>query len=140
MLTRASGGTAGCVLASRLSEDPSVSVLLLEKGRVRNHLLSRIPLLSSNFFFPLLQVVRDRFSEPIAEILGRSTQLWGAEAFGGTSRINGMLLTRGAPAGYNEWADMGLTDWSYDKVEPYFRKMESAKAHPGADYRGHDGK
>lgn len=127
------------MLASRLSEDAGVSVLLVEKGRVRDNLLSRIPLLSSNFFLPGLQVVSDRFSEPIAAAGGRRTRLWGAEAVGGSSRINIMLVTRGVPAGYDEWADMGFPEWSYDKVESYFVKMESAKAHAGKPYRGHGG-
>ncbi len=128
------------MLASRLSEDASVSVLLLERGRVRDNVLSRIPLLSSNFFLPALQVVGDRFSEPVAAAAGRRARLWGAEAVGGSSRINVMLVTRGPPAGYDHWATaLGLSDWSYDRVEPYFVKMETAASHPRDPYRGHDG-
>ncbi|KAK0710298.1 hypothetical protein B0T26DRAFT_743389 [Lasiosphaeria miniovina] len=133
------GGTAGCVVASRLSEDASVSVLVLEKGHVKDNFLSRMPLLSQNFEFPLLQVVA-RLSEPISEVGGRRARMWTAEAVGGASRINAMLLTRGLPGGYNHWAhDFGLADWSWDKVEPYFRKSERAVAHPHAAHRGHDG-
>lgn len=117
-----------------------MSVLLLEKGRVRDNVLSRMPLMSQNFFLPWLQVVKDRYSEPIEACDGKKTQLWGAEALGGGSRINVMLVTRGLPGGYNGWAEMGLTDWSWEKVEPYFRKMETAKGHPGKPYRGHGGK
>ncbi len=133
------GGTSGCVLASRLSEDPAVSVLALEKGHVNDHFLSRIPLLSQNYAFPGLQAV-SRLSEPGVEVFGRRTRLWTAEGVGGASRINGMILTRGVPGGYNEWSQsFGLTDWSWDDVEPYFVKMENAQGHPKAKHRGHDG-
>ncbi|KAJ9144191.1 Alcohol oxidase [Pleurostoma richardsiae] len=135
------GGTAGCVLASRLSEDPGVSVLVLEKGRVKDNMVSRIPLLSQTFYlYDLLQVQSTRYSEPIPTCDEKRTHLWTAEGVGGATRINGMLLTRGVPGGFNEWAgEMGLDDWSWEKVEPYFRRSENAVAHPGAEWRGHDG-
>ncbi|KAK3380987.1 hypothetical protein B0H63DRAFT_434366 [Podospora didyma] len=133
------GGTAGCAIASRLSEDASVSVLVLEKGRVNDNFLSRIPLLSQNFQFPLLQAVL-RLSEPIGAVGGRKALLWTAEAVGGASRINALLLTRGLPAGYDRWArDFGLTDWGWDEVEPFFRKSERALLRSKTTHRGHDG-
>ncbi|KAK1760007.1 alcohol oxidase [Echria macrotheca] len=133
------GGTAGCVLASRLSEDPSVTVLVLEKGRVRDNLLSRMPLLSQAFRLPGLQSVK-RKSEPVAHLGGAKMEIWSAEAIGGATRINGMLLTRGVPGGYQQWAtEFGLDQWSWDKVEPYFRRSENAVGRPDATYRGHDG-
>ncbi|KAI7779322.1 choline dehydrogenase [Diaporthe eres] len=135
------GGTAGCALASRLSEDPEVSVLVLEKGAVKNSLLSRSPLLSQNFHFgDKLQVVSDRFSEPSPEANGDKFQLWTAEGLGGASRINGMVMTRGPPADYNAWAqDMSLDDWAWERVEPFFRKSENNIGRPGSQARGHDG-
>ncbi|KAL0469282.1 hypothetical protein QR685DRAFT_572307 [Neurospora intermedia] len=118
------GGTAGCVLASRLSESPNVSVLLLEKGRVCDNFLSRIPLLSQNFEFPFLQSVR-RDSDPIPAANGRRAALWTAEALGGATRLNALLWTRGGAGGYSQWSeDYGLEDWSWDRVEPWFRKSE----------------
>jgi len=126
-------------MASRLSEDPDVSVLVIERGRVKDNMLSRIPLLSSNFLFPHLQVVGDRFSQPIATCHDRRVALWGTEGLGGCSRINGMQVTRGPPGVYNEWAELGLDDWAFDKVLPYFRKMETCKSHPGRSYHGYDG-
>ncbi|KAK3342247.1 GMC oxidoreductase-domain-containing protein [Neurospora tetraspora] len=118
------GGTAGCVLASRLSESPNVSVLLLEKGRVHDNFLSRIPLLSQNFEFPFLQSVR-RDSDPIPAANGRRAALWTAEALGGATRINALLWTRGVAGGYNAWAEeYGLEHWSWDMVDPWFRKTE----------------
>lgn len=99
---RSLGGTAGCVLASRLSEDPSVSVLVLERGHVKDKLLSRSPLLSQNFFFgDTLQVVSDRYSDPSLEANGERLRLPTTEGLGGASRINGMFMTRGTPADYN---------------------------------------
>jgi choline dehydrogenase-like flavoprotein len=126
------------VLASRLSEDPSVSVLVLEKGKVIDDWLSRVPIASEDYRRPLSQAVQ-RTPEPVAAIDNRHFMVWCAEALGGTSRINGKLVTRGIPAGYNEWADMGHSNWSWDKVEPYFKKSETALDHPNASYRGHDG-
>lgn len=127
------------MLASRLSEDPSVSVLVLEKGRVSDTWLSRVPLASQNFRFSSLQSV-SRLSEPIEQVGGRRVRLWTAEAVGGATRINGLLLTRGIPGGFDGWADdFGLADWSWDKVEPFFRRSENAVGHPGAAHRGHAG-
>ncbi|KAH0531340.1 hypothetical protein TsFJ059_000185 [Trichoderma semiorbis] len=134
----AGGGAAGCVLASRLSEDPTVSVLLLEKGFVKDNLFSRIPLLSQNPMMSGLQVVKHLSQMPSA--LNRKLSLFWAEALGGSTRINAMLLTRGPPGNYNEWSqDLGLKDWSWESVEPYFRKSENAIGHPDDKYRGHHG-
>ncbi|KAB5518843.1 hypothetical protein GE09DRAFT_504995 [Coniochaeta sp. 2T2.1] len=133
------GGTAGCVLASRLSEDPSVSVLVLEKGRVGDTFYTRIPLLGQNTDFPWMQAVT-RLSEPVAALGGRRLKLPAGESLGGTTRVNGMIVTRGSPGGYNDWArSFGLDDWGWDDVEPYFRRSENAVAHPGAAHRGHGG-
>ncbi|KAF2477178.1 FAD/NAD(P)-binding domain-containing protein, partial [Lindgomyces ingoldianus] len=121
------GGTVGCVLASRLSEDPNVSVLLIERGRVKNNLVSRIPLLSQNMFWTdTLQVQSTIWSEPIHHAHGRSNQLWTVNGIGGASRLNAMLWTRGSPGNYTMWSNMGLKDWAWDKVEPYFRRLENA--------------
>ena len=134
------GGTGGCVVASRLSEDPNATVLVIEKGKVGDNFVSRIPLLSQNFLWPSSQSVSTRYSEPLAHAHGKRLRLWSAEAVGGSSRINAMLLTRGAPAGYEEWAGkMGIDGWGWKDVEPYFKKMENCQAHPGKDYHGYEG-
>ncbi|KAL7928568.1 GMC oxidoreductase [Trichoderma chlorosporum] len=76
----------------------------------------------------------------IPSTLNRKLSLYWAEALGGSTRINAMLLTRGPPSNYNDWAqEFGLKDWGWDSVEPYFRKSENAIGHPDAEYRGHDG-
>lgn len=136
------GGTAGCVLASRLSEDPDVSVLVLEKGHVKDNLVSRIPLLSQNVFLgDPLQVQSTRWSEPIPEANGRRTRIWTAEGMGGASRINAMLMTRGCRADYVGWSkELGLTDWDWEQVEPYLRKVENAIKCAESKSRGNDGK
>ncbi|GJN84341.1 hypothetical protein PLIIFM63780_007897 [Purpureocillium lilacinum] len=122
------GGTAGCVLASRLSEDLSVSVLVLEKGYVRDHALSRIPTLSQDFSRNDLQVVKFK-AEPVSEMptdggrqnVKEGIVLYGCDGLGGASRINGMMLTRGWVGEYQAWADdLGLDEWGWKDVEPYF--------------------
>ncbi|KAJ8128537.1 hypothetical protein O1611_g5096 [Lasiodiplodia mahajangana] len=134
------GGTAGCVVASRLSEDRNVSVLVIEKGYVKDNLVSRMPLLSQNMFFgDALQVQGNRWSEPIPGANGRRNRLWAVEGLGGATRMNGMLWTRGFPGDYAAWSEMGLEDWTYQKLEPYFRRIENAIAHPNSKFRGHDG-
>ncbi|KAG8165119.1 hypothetical protein KVR01_005394 [Diaporthe batatas] len=135
------GGTAGCVLAARLSEDTDVSVLVLEKGHVKDNLVSRMPLLSQNMFLgDPLQVQSTRWSEPIPEANGRRTRIWTSEGIGGATRINAMLMTRGCRADYVAWSnELGLSDWGWEQVEPYFRKIENAVDHPESKARGHDG-
>ncbi|KAF3769828.1 alcohol oxidase [Cryphonectria parasitica EP155] len=134
------GGTGGCVVASRLSEDPSVSVLVVERGRVGDILLSRIPLPSQAILDgQSRQVVDDHFTEPIPNANDYRARLWTARGLGGASRLNAMILTRGPPADYTSWADEGLDEWSWEHVEPYFRKIENAVAHPNSKARGHEG-
>ncbi|POS76990.1 choline dehydrogenase [Diaporthe helianthi] len=136
------GGTAGCLLAARLSEDTDVSVLVLEKGHVKDNLVSRIPLLSQNMFLgDPLQVQSTRWSEPIPEANGRRTRIWTSEGIGGATSINAMLMTRGCRADYVAWSeDLGLSDWGWEQVEPYFRKIENAVDYPESEARGHSGK
>ncbi|KAK8036633.1 choline dehydrogenase [Apiospora phragmitis] len=133
-------GTAGCVVASRLSEDLDVSVLVIDKGHVGDNVVSRMPLLSQNMFLgDMLQVQGNRWSEPIPGANDRRNRLWAVEGIGGASRMNAMLWTRGYPGDYAAWSELGLHDWSYEKLEPYFQKMENAVAHPSSKARGHEG-
>lgn len=136
-----SGGTAGCVLASRLSEDPNVTVLVLEKGQVKDNFISRMPLLSQNYFLGApVQAQSTRWSEPIPEANGRRTRIWTAEGLGGASRINAMLMTRGCRADYIAWAEeLGLSDWGWEQVEPFFGKVENEIAYAGSKPQGEKG-
>lgn len=131
------GGTAGCVVASRLSENPNVTVLVLEKGGIKDNLVSRMPLLSQNFFMgDALQVQSARWTEPLTSAYSRKNQLWTAEGIGGASRINAMLWTRGSPGDYTAWSELGLRDWAWDRVEPYFRRIENASPHSKSNSHG----
>jgi choline dehydrogenase-like flavoprotein len=132
------GGTAGCAIAARLSEDPDVSVLVLERGAVSDHWLSRVPMLSGSLARQLFPVVH-QLSEPMAGCDGRRTDLWSGAVLGGASRINQMLYTRGVPGMYNEWAAMGHPGWSWRDVEPFFQRIENCVSHPAADHLGHSG-
>lgn len=86
-----------------------------------------------------MQLQGNRWSEPVPSAKGRINQLWGVEGLGGASRVNAMIWTRGFPGDYAAWSEMGLQDWSYEKLEPYFRKIENVKSDPGSKSRGHTG-
>lgn len=93
---------------------------------MKNNLVSRMPLLSQNMFWTdTLQVQSTIWSEPIHGAYGRSNRLWAVNGIGGASRLNAMLWTRGSPGNYTTWSNMGLKDWAWDKVEPYFRGLEN---------------
>lgn len=135
---RATGGTAGCVVASRLSEDPNTSVLLLERGIANNTWMSRIPLVSTNIFSPDMGAT-SWYSEPLKHCDDRRVQLFRGDVLGGTSRINGMIYTRGSVGDYDTWASTGHPDWAYEKVLPYFVKAETTMNRPKSFYRGDSG-
>lgn len=79
-------------------------------------------------------------SEPDERWAGQSVVSYTSGALGGASRINSLLLTRGAPANYDHWAELGNDQWSWRHCEPWYRKMENAsRCYPAAEHRGHDG-
>jgi choline dehydrogenase-like flavoprotein len=85
-----------------------------------------MPLPSQNLFWTkLLQIQGTIKSEPMHGAYDRTNTLWAINGMGGGSRVNSMLWTRGSPANYNGWSDMGLENWAWDKVEPYFKKLEN---------------
>jgi choline dehydrogenase len=130
-------GSAGCVLASRLSEDSSKSVLLLEAGPRDGSIILRmpaalgLPLESTKFNWAFK-------SEPEPGLDGRISEQHRGRVLGGTSSINGMVFVRGNPLDYDNWASLGLPQWSYAHCLPYFRKMETFEK-GGNEYRGGDG-
>ena len=115
-------GSAGAVLAARLSEDPSVSVALLEAGGADTDDEIHIPAA----FGALFKGRRDwDFStEPEPALGGRRAYLPRAKVLGGCSSMNAMVYIRGNRADYDEWAAMGAEGWSYDDVLPYFMRSE----------------
>ncbi len=120
----AGGGTAGSVLAARLTEDPAVSVLVLEAGTARRSLMHRVPA----GVLSLYQSGRyhwDYRSEPEELAAGRSYPYKMGKGLGGSSSINAMLWVRGAPGVFDSWAADGAAGWSWRDVEPLFRRMES---------------
>jgi choline dehydrogenase len=132
------GGTGGCVVASRLSEDPECKVLLLERGQAITSWFSRIPLLNQDYRVsgsPTYSWV----SEPLAHAANATNVLWTGKAFGGTSRINCNVYHRSTPGEYNAWSDAGRKGWSWDDVKPFFVKSEASSAFPSNEARGSSG-
>ena len=113
-------GAAGCVLASRLTEDPSVSVLLLEAGRRERRLETRIPAAFSKLYRG--PVDWGDSTVPQAELDGREIVFPRGRALGGTTVMNAMMVLRGHPASYDAWADAGAPGWSFADVEPFFAR------------------
>ena len=134
------GGSAGCVLANRLSADPSTSVLVLEAGRP-DSLWDVYVHMPAALSFPIGSKRYDwRYaSEPEPFMHGRRIAHARGKLLGGSSSINGMIFQRGNPLDYEKWAaEPGLEGWDYAHCLPYFKRMETCVE--GADeYRGGDG-
>lgn len=130
-------GSAGCVLARRLSESGVHSVLLLEAGGSDKHLWLRVPIgYGKSFYNPAVNWMYR--SEPEAGLAGREAYWPRGKVLGGSSSINAMVFVRGQPADFNEWAALGNPGWSWDDVLPWFRKLEDNQQ--GADtWRGAGG-
>jgi choline dehydrogenase len=127
-------GSAGCVLANRLSEDPSVRVLLLEAGGRDRSLKIKIPAAFPEQFHSKLDW--DFATEPEPHVDGRSLYIPRGKALGGSSSMNAMLYVRGRPLDYDGWEAQGAPGWGYSSVLPYFIKAEDnvrgASAYHGA--------
>jgi choline dehydrogenase len=136
------GGSAGCALAARLSENPSNRVLLLEAGRpdwswdVFIHMPAALAFPIGSRFYDWKYE-----SEPEPHMGGRRVYHARGKVLGGSSSINGMIFQRGNPMDYERWASgAGMETWDHAHCLPYFKKMENClAARPDDPFRGHDG-
>jgi choline dehydrogenase len=130
-------GSAGCIVAARLSEDPAVRVLLIEAGGT-----DRLPIIAMPGALPFVyqnqHIQWGHQSGPEPELNGKIIDEKAGKIIGGSSSINAMIFNRGNPMDYDGWAADGLSDWDFAHCLPYFRKMETFE--DGADdWRGGDG-
>ncbi len=131
------GGSAGCVVASRLSEDPSVSVCLVEAGPKDSHPLIHVPV-------GMLGLINHKqlgwgySSEPQRGLFGRRFPVPRGRTLGGSGAINGMVYTRGHRLDFDDWRAAGNPGWGYEDVLPYFTRSED-NLDLGAPYHGRGG-
>jgi choline dehydrogenase len=131
-------GSAGCVLADRLTEDGKHSVLLLEYGGSDRSIFVQMPTALSipmgmkkyNWFY---------YTEPEPHLGGRRMHTPRGKTLGGSSSINGLVYVRGNPQDFDRWEEEGAAGWNYAAVLPYFRRAET-RAEGGDHYRGDQGK
>jgi choline dehydrogenase len=129
-------GSAGCVIANRLTEDPSVKVLLLEAGGEDNQFFYRMALGFHSWRYPETNWSFE--TEPEPHLGGRRLPLPRGKVLGGSSTINAMLYSRGHPGDYDLWRQMGCTGWGFEDVLPYFKRSES-NWRGESDYHGASG-
>jgi choline dehydrogenase len=131
-------GSAGCVLANRLTDNPRCRVLLLEAGPPDRHFWIDVPA----GFSKLMNNPRYNWcfeTEPDPNVNNRRIPIPRGKTLGGSSSINGMVYVRGNPLDYDTWAQLGNRGWSYESVLPYFKKSEHYEGKDGGEARGRGG-
>jgi choline dehydrogenase len=133
-------GSAGCVLANRLSADRGNRVLLVEAGSRDTSMMIHMPAGLAQTVPPDKESVLNWhfWTEPQAHLDGRRLYWPRGRTLGGSSSINGMVYIRGHSSDYDRWAQMGCTGWGWDDVLPYFRKSEASERGAG-EWHGGDG-
>ncbi len=133
-------GSAGCVLANRLSADPTVRVAVLEAGGKDTHPLIHMPAGIVGLLPPGKSKANwDYWTEPQTQ-LGNRRLFWPrGRVLGGSSSINGMVYIRGHASDYDRWAQLGCTGWSWDDVLPYFKKSEDSARCAAGKHDDHHG-
>ena len=132
------GGAAGCVVASRLTEDPTVSVCLLEAGGPDNSALIQAPL--GFAATAALGIHNWNYNTvPQAEFNGRCGFQPRGKVMGGSSSVNAMVYTRGNHQDYDNWVALGNPGWSYNEVLPLFKRAENSECFGATDYHGTGG-
>jgi choline dehydrogenase-like flavoprotein len=128
-------GTAGCVLAARLSEDPSVRVCVIEAGPRDSHPFIHVPaLVGAAIGTPRINW---RFlTQPQPQLNNRQIPVPRGRVLGGTGSINGMAYFRGQPRDFDDWAAAGNAGWSWREVLPYFIRSEHNEDYAGSPYHG----
>ncbi|WP_243450891.1 GMC family oxidoreductase [Sphingosinicella sp. CPCC 101087] len=116
-------GSAGCVLANRLTEDPDTTVLLLEAGGRDRQFFYRLALGFHSWRYP--ETNWGYVTEPEPHLGGRRIPIPRGRVLGGSSTVNGMLYSRGHPRDYDHWRQMGCEGWGFADVLPYFRRSET---------------
>lgn len=131
------GGSAGCAMASRLAEEGSLRVLLVEAGNGAPSMSTRMPAMVAKL------VMNKDYDwclpvEPDDSVTGRASVWPAGKRLGGGSAINGMMYIRGHARNYDAWAEAGARGWSYTDCLPYFRRMET-NSRPGTAFHGQSG-
>jgi choline dehydrogenase-like flavoprotein len=131
-------GTAGCVLAGRLAEDPATRICLIEAGGSDSHPFVSTPsLVAAAIASPRLNWHFETVPQP--HLNGRRVAQPRGKVVGGSGSINGMVYSRGNPLDYADWVKAGAAGWSYADVLPYFLRSENNQDLPASSYHGHGG-